>query len=230
MTPSRLKQFVPFYYLDLHFLQFPIPLIPAFLNTPPRCLLTPPLAPHLAHQPGPPPPWTPIRPHLDLVFIISFFTLISMLTPLSAQCTCAQCTHAQCNLPLILSLHYGPFAMVPLLWSLRYGLFAMVPLLWSFHYGPGAMVPSLWSLCYGPGTMVPLLWSLRYGLFAMVPLLWSLKDDAKYLAGEVIKGAVVIDFPQESLHYGPFAMVSSLWYLRYGPNTDDKRYPISHLH
>ena len=65
-------QFVHFYYLDLHFLQFPISLLVL------ACCLIPAVPNH------PPSPHPTLKPPLDLVFIVSFFTLISMLTPLSA--------------------------------------------------------------------------------------------------------------------------------------------------
>ena len=98
----------------------------------------PPTAP-CPPKPSPCPHPSPyLKPHLDLVLIVSFFTLISMLTPLSAQCTCAQC-----NLPLILSQCYGHSTMVPLLWSEHYS---------PLHYGPSTMVPVL-ACC--PSTQPP---------------------------------------------------------------------------
>ena len=188
MTPSRLMQFVPFYYLDLHFLRFPIPLIPAFLNTPPQVPpntpLASPLAPHLVHQPGPP----TLDPHQTSPrSSLYYFIFYSDQYAHPPQCTVHLCTvQPSFNIvPLLWSLCYGPFTMVPLLWSLCHGPFAMVPSLWSLRYGPFTMVPALWSLRYGPCAMVPLLWSLRYGPCTMVHLLWS-------------------------LHYGPLTIVPAL--------------------
>ena len=103
MTPLSVMQFVHFYYLDLHFLQFPISLLVV------ACLLACILLVAWYQRPlNPPwcPPPTPPQTSLDLVFIVSFFTLISMLTPLSELCTCAQCTCTECNLPLLWSAQY----------------------------------------------------------------------------------------------------------------------------
>ena len=148
-------QLVHFNYLDLHFLQFPISLLVSclLLDTCNPC--TPPGAPHPPCLPHPHP--TPRR-HLDIVIIVSFVTLISMLTPLSAQCTVHLCT-------------VQPFFdIVPVLWSQHYSPFAMVPALWSF-----TIVPAGRSFRSSNGE------GLRYGWDSVVP--WaSLQCDLWYWA------------------------------------------------
>ena len=118
-------QFLQFYYLDLHFLQFPISLLVACLlaccliPAPPKTPLAPLLCPPSPHPPNHHPQTSP---RSSLYFSIVYSD---------------QYAHPpQCTVPLCTVQPF--FDFVPVLWSQYHGLFAMVPALWSLCYGPSA--------------------------------------------------------------------------------------------